>query len=44
MFSTKILSILASVVIVLFLALISLQIVEISHYKSEPSVWPATAQ
>ncbi len=43
MFSSKILSVLATVVIVLFLALITLQAVELSHYKSEPSVWPASA-
>ena len=44
MFSTKILSALATVVIVLFLALISLLAVELSQYKSAPSVWPAAAQ
>ncbi len=44
MFSTKILSVLAAVVIVLFLALITLQAVELSHYKSAPSAWPAAGQ
>ena len=39
MFSTKIAGWIALVAVVLFAALIALQVVEISFYKAEPSVW-----
>lgn len=42
MFSTKIASWLAIVAVVCFLILIVLQIAELSYYKADPSVWPAS--
>lgn len=41
MFSSKVMSILALVTVICFLALLGLQIAEILHYGAEPSVWPA---
>ena len=36
----KVMTILASLVLVVFLALIAIQVIEVQHYKAEPSVWP----
>ena len=42
MFSSKVMSILAIVALVFFIALIALQFIEMSHYSAAPSVWPAS--
>lgn len=41
MFSSKVLSILALVATVCFLALAALQVFELTYYRADPSVWPA---
>lgn len=42
MFSTKVVSILALVTTICFLALITLQVLEMAYYGADPSVWPAS--
>lgn len=42
MFSSKVMSILALVAVIFFIALIVLQFLELSYFSAAPSVWPVT--
>ncbi len=38
---TPLMGALALVAVILFLALIGLQVIELLHYRADPSIWPA---
>lgn len=44
MFSSNVMAVLSGIALICFLVLVGLQVAELMHYSTVPSIWPAVAQ